>query len=254
MVTMSEYLRFPFLSGASISKGPILTSQYQIEQHTTSPLPLGQTILEKTNHQKGVEVEDPKIVATRGRKARADTKKREKRRQGGDGGEGSRPATKRRKTIARKDGSVAFEATSSLEPLRTVNPTDPSNAIVETAKSREDRSPRLSPHGSTNHSAGESSRRGALCVPDWSIHRRCRLDTPMWCRELMVHLAPLATQEESNPLNNVTALERAWFSLARVDLAQTDIVERFEHLQASFDRLAETHSECKETVGKLVQA
>ncbi|GKB50464.1 hypothetical protein Tco_0901217 [Tanacetum coccineum] len=105
-----------------------------------------------------------------------------------------------------------------------------------------------------NVEGGESSRRGPLYVPDWSIHQRCRLDTPMWCRELMVHLAPPTTQEESNALNNATTLKRAWFSLARGALAQTDILERFEHLQADFDRLVETHAECGETVGKFVQA
>ncbi|GKG23438.1 hypothetical protein Tco_0391474, partial [Tanacetum coccineum] len=30
----------------------------------------------------------------------------------------------------------------------------------------------------SNVDEGESSRRGALYVPDWSIHRRCRLNTP----------------------------------------------------------------------------
>ncbi|GJY08473.1 hypothetical protein Tco_0375527 [Tanacetum coccineum] len=125
VVTMSEYLRFLFLSGASISKGPTLTSRDRIEQHTTRPLSQDQTILEKTDHQKMVEVEDPNIVAIRERKARAAAKKKEKKRQGEGGREGSRPKTKRRKTVARKDGDDAFEATSSPEPIRTVNPTEP---------------------------------------------------------------------------------------------------------------------------------
>nr|GEW54510.1 transposase (putative), gypsy type [Tanacetum cinerariifolium] len=306
VVTMSEYLRFPFMFGASISKGPPLTSQDQIVQHTTSPLPLGQNILAKTDHQKRVEVEDPKIVATQEQKARVAAKKREKRWQGGDGGESSRLATKRKKTATRKDGPVAFEATPSPKPLRTLKPTGPSGGVAETAEPRKDRSPRVSPHGLANRSVhnysdthvnegagtlrlgtfgdpsgkamtivntevvqsspshqsahysnlegGESSRRGSFYVLDWSIHQRCRLDTLAWCRELMVHLAPPATQEESNALNNVTALERAWFSLARGAQAQTDILERFEHLQGEFDKLAETHAECEETVRKLVQA
>ncbi|GJS75567.1 hypothetical protein Tco_0725448 [Tanacetum coccineum] len=110
------------------------------------------TFRQKTNHQKRVEVEDPKIVATRERKARAAAKKREKKRQVGDGGEGSRLVTERRKTIAHKDGSAASEATSSPEPIRTINPTNPSGDVAETAESREDRSPRVSPHGSANHS------------------------------------------------------------------------------------------------------
>ncbi|GKD25690.1 hypothetical protein Tco_1231904, partial [Tanacetum coccineum] len=98
------------LSGASISKGPPLTSQDQIEQHTARPLPTDQPISEKTAHQKEVEVEDPKIVAARERKARA-----------------------------------AAKATSSLEPIRTINPNKPSAGVAETADSREDRSPRESP-------------------------------------------------------------------------------------------------------------
>nr|GEZ25853.1 hypothetical protein [Tanacetum cinerariifolium] len=79
-------------------------------------------------------------------------------------------------------------------------------------------------------------------------------DTPMWCQELMVHLAPLMAQKETNALNNTTALERAWFSLAQRALAQTNILEWFEHLQDGYDKLAKTHSECEETVQKLVAA
>nr|GEW15126.1 hypothetical protein [Tanacetum cinerariifolium] len=39
MVTMSEYLCFPFLSGATIEKGNALTNQDLREQHTAPPLP-----------------------------------------------------------------------------------------------------------------------------------------------------------------------------------------------------------------------
>ncbi|GJS89982.1 hypothetical protein Tco_0772618 [Tanacetum coccineum] len=127
VVTMSEYLRFPFLSGASISKGSALTSHDRIEQYTARPLPRGLSL-----------------------------RKKKKRRQGGDGGEGSRPKTKRRKIVARKDGPDASKATSSPKPIRTVNPTEPtkenpSGAVAATAESREDRSPPPSPHGSDNH-------------------------------------------------------------------------------------------------------
>ncbi|GJW47776.1 hypothetical protein Tco_0079422, partial [Tanacetum coccineum] len=299
MVTMSEYLRFPFLSGASILKGPALTPQDQIGQHTTRPLPGDQTIPEKTDHQKRVEVEDPKIVVIRERKARAAAKKKENRRHGDDGGEGSRPKTKRKKTIAHKDGFAAYEATSSPAPLQTIILTDPTGAnpsadghddneetnslrlgslvdqsrgnlnivhteVLQSSSSNHSAHPSptaerrtslvRSPLQGTHAEEGESSWGRALYVPDWSIHQRCCLDTPMWCRELMVHLAPPVTQEESNALNNATALERAWFSLARGALAQTDILERFEHLQAEFDRLAETHADCGDTIQQLIDA
>ncbi|GKD99251.1 hypothetical protein Tco_1387235 [Tanacetum coccineum] len=263
---------------------------------------------EKTDHQIRVEVEDPKIVAIRERKARVAAKKREKKREGGDGGEGSRPKTKIKKIVALKDNLAASKATSSPRPIRTFDPnqTNPSNTAATTAESQEDRSPLVSPRGSAAHSVnysdahrvdedtdtlrlgtsggqsgkvltnadtevvrpspvhhsahhsnvdeGESSRGGALYVPDWSIHRRCRLDTPAWCHELLVHLGPPAAQEESNALNNATALDRAWFSLARGALAQSDILERFEHLQTNFDRLAKEHAGCEDTVRKLVSA
>ncbi|GKF03273.1 hypothetical protein Tco_0030196 [Tanacetum coccineum] len=152
VVTMSEYLRFPFLSGASISKGPPLTSKDRIEQHITHPLSSDQPIPEKTNHQREVEVEDPKIVAIRDRKAKAAAKKRERKRQGDDSGEGSCPVTKRKKTAACRDGSAASEATSSPEPIRSINPTGPTGAVTEAVKPREDRPPR----GSANHSVNFS--------------------------------------------------------------------------------------------------
>ncbi|GKF00950.1 hypothetical protein Tco_0027873 [Tanacetum coccineum] len=109
---MSEYLRFPFLSGASISKGPALTSQDQIEPYTTRPFPSDQDISEKTDHQKRVEVEDPKIVAIRERKAR--------------------------------DGPDASKATSSPKPIRTVNPTEPTKENPSGAVA-------ATPDGSDNH-------------------------------------------------------------------------------------------------------
>ncbi|GJY91294.1 hypothetical protein Tco_0506490, partial [Tanacetum coccineum] len=274
VVTMSEYLHFSFLSGASIYKGPAHTSQDQIEQHTARPLSSDRAIPEKMDHQKGVEVEDPKIVAIRERKTRAAAKKRDKKSQGGDGGEGSHPTTKRKKTVARTDGSAASEATSSPEPIQTINPIGPTGAVVETVKSREDRSPRVSPRGSADYSVhnyfdiyhaneeGEplqlgTSRDYPVATQPASPLRpiqRGNAEAGESSRGLMVHLAPPMAQEESNALNNARALDRAWFSLAQGALAQTDILERFENLQADFGKLAESHAECGDLDGKLVQA
>ncbi|GKF13017.1 hypothetical protein Tco_0050943, partial [Tanacetum coccineum] len=53
-----------------------------------------------------------------------------------------------------------------------------------------------------NIEEGESSRSAFVYVPQWVILLRCRVDTSEWCRELMVHLAPPAAQEESNALTN----------------------------------------------------
>nr|GEX90335.1 hypothetical protein [Tanacetum cinerariifolium] len=95
-----------------------------------------------------------------------------------------------------------------------------------------------------NIKEGESSRGASVYVPQWTIPLPCRVDTPERCRELMVHLAPSATQEESNALTNDVVGQRAWFSLARGAMAQTDILERFENLLANYDTLADTQG-CK---------
>ncbi|GJU05008.1 hypothetical protein Tco_1121438 [Tanacetum coccineum] len=118
---------------------------------------MDQPIPDKTDHQKEVKEEDPKIVAIRERKARAAAKKREKKKRGEDEGEGSRPKFKRRKTTAaRKGGSATSEYVLSLEPIRVVDPTgpvrgNPSGAAAKTAESWY-RSLYISPHDSANHS------------------------------------------------------------------------------------------------------
>ncbi|GJZ80233.1 hypothetical protein Tco_0645227 [Tanacetum coccineum] len=244
VVTMSEFLRFPFLSDASISKGPPLTSQDRIEQHTTRPLPFDQPIPEKTYHQKGS-------------------------RHGNDGEEGSRPKTKRRKIVARQDSPDASEATSSPRPIQTFDSTkaNPSSAVAATAKSHHvdegtetlqlrasggqsrralvDAATEVVQSSPGHQSAHHSPSATQMASPQRPV-RRGNVDEgesdPMWCRELMVHLAPPAVHEESNALDNATALERAWFSLAQGALAQTNILERFEHLQTEFNRLVEIHT------------
>ncbi|GJV14550.1 hypothetical protein Tco_1359873 [Tanacetum coccineum] len=100
----------------------------------------------------------------------------------------------------------------------------------------------------------ECSCSGEIYILGWSIPRRCRGDSPVWCQEMMVHRAPPVAQEESNALPNHIALERAWFTLAKGAMAQTDILERFENVQDDYTRLAKTHDECFDTVRKLVTA
>nr|GFB08016.1 hypothetical protein [Tanacetum cinerariifolium] len=218
---MFKYLRFPFLSGATIEKGSVLTNQDQRSQHTVPPLPVGQAILDKTGHQNKVEAEDPKIETNN-------------LRLGSSGDQSGRALTNVNPEVI-QPSPIHQHAHHSPIVERMATPL------------------RNAPQGA-NTEAGESSHRSVFYAPEWSIHRRCRVDTPMWCRELMVHLAPPVAQKESNALNNATALERAWFSLARGALAQIDVLERFENLQADFGRLVESHTECKDMAGKLVPA
>ncbi|GKE63557.1 hypothetical protein Tco_1513924, partial [Tanacetum coccineum] len=101
-----------------------------------------------------------------------------------------------------------------------------------------------------DHADGaESSRPGSVYVPEWTIHRRSRVDTPEECRELLTHLAPPAVREEMNAYDNSTAMERAWFSIARGAMAQTDALLRFE---APYDAHLALKERCKDVTRQLV--
>ncbi|GJS57848.1 hypothetical protein Tco_0652632 [Tanacetum coccineum] len=97
VVTMSEYLRLPFLSGMTIEAGGALTEQDVIPQHTTTPLSDDEPVPGKTDSQQRVEASDPKIVATRIRKAQAAAKRKAEKNRGSEGAGGSEGSSKRRK-------------------------------------------------------------------------------------------------------------------------------------------------------------
>ncbi|GJU54525.1 gypsy type transposase [Tanacetum coccineum] len=298
IVTMSEYLRFPFLDGATIGQGDALSARNPITQRTTGPLPVNQSPPEKTARLKEVETSDPKIVAIRERKARAAAKKRAERKRAADGEGDSKGKTKRRKVSAvRAEEEDSTEEASSASPLRAMAP-NPSLLLkdvndVEIAESQEDEHVSIPRHDSANTSihnyaedhdesfneseghdltmtetveihhanetrltetpvpasnpektvvpdivpvvrsniagdradGAESSRPGSVYVPEWTIHRRSRVDTPEECREL------------------------AWFSIARGAMAQTDALLRFEAL---YDAHLALKERCEDVTRQLV--
>ncbi|GKB77220.1 hypothetical protein Tco_0944115 [Tanacetum coccineum] len=203
VVTMSEYLRFPFLDGATIEQGDALSARDAITSHTTGPLLVNQSLPEKTARLKEVEIPDPKIVAIRERKARAAAKKRAERKRAAGGEGGSKGKPKRRKVSAvRAEEEDSTEEASSASPLRTVAP-NPSFLLKDVddagiAESREDehviiillterpvpaRNPEktavqdLVPVVRSNlagdHADGaESSRPGSVYVPECPSHRK----------------------------------------------------------------------------------
>ncbi|GJW88841.1 hypothetical protein Tco_0164181 [Tanacetum coccineum] len=309
VVTMSEYLRFPFLDGATIEQGDVLSARDAITSHTTGPLPANQSLPEKTARLKEVEIPDPKIVAIRERKARAAAKKRAERKRAAGGKGGSKGNPKRRKvSVVRPEEEDSTKEASSASPLRTVAP-NPSFLLKDvdegTVESQEDehvsvpnndsantnpdhavehdesfgesighgedetrlteslvpaRNPEktvaqdLVPMVRSNLAGGcadgaESSRPGSIYVPEWTIHRRSRVDTSEECRELLAHLAPPAVREEMNAYDNSTAMERAWFSIARGAMVQTDALLRFEAL---YDAHLVLKERCEDVTSKLV--
>ncbi|GKA15209.1 hypothetical protein Tco_0694956 [Tanacetum coccineum] len=292
VVTMSEYLRFPFFAGISIEKGVVVPANHQAGQNTTPPLWWVSPSLTKLNINLRWKLKDPKVIAAREKKkvqaARATAKKKENLKRTDDKGGSSKPKLKKRKTQAKKANTTSSDHVFSPIPIHTITPTglvaparsgsgghndeaqtaleddpfsphqsayDLVNNFINIVDDKDKESPPELSHSSTNPGGpltlqlkesfflkpmlmhhlrgrnveeGESSWSVAIYVPDWNIPHRCRMDTPMWYRDLMVHLAPPAAQEESNALTNEVALQRAWF------------------------RLADSHTECSDTVWKLV--
>ncbi|GJT51170.1 hypothetical protein Tco_0977327 [Tanacetum coccineum] len=113
VVTMSEYLRLPFLSGMTIEAGGALTEQDVIPQHTTTPLRDDEQVPGKTDSQQRVETSDPKIVATRIRKAQAAAKRKAEKNRGSEGASGPEGSSKRRK-------EKSTDQVPCPTPLRTI--------------------------------------------------------------------------------------------------------------------------------------
>ncbi|GJZ99444.1 hypothetical protein Tco_0671995 [Tanacetum coccineum] len=301
---MSEYLHFPFLSEVSIDKGAIITPNNSIGQNTTPPLIADQPVLDKTDSQIKVEVEDPKVITAREKNkaqmARATAKKKDDRKRANDEG-GSSKVKKRKVREDPKGVTASSDRVSSHTPLQIIVPTDQTTlgnighadkgSNVQNHKDRtaspspcglatesvhhfvnvEERNQESPPQMETfvnmsdhpinppkepvftskrntgesyrpinnfyvnlffvsrqNIDEAESSRSASIYIPKWNILMRCRVDTPAWCRELMVHAC--------------------WPSFAH------DGMERFENLLATYDSPAETHVECSEIVRKLVVA
>ncbi|GKE18927.1 hypothetical protein Tco_1426504, partial [Tanacetum coccineum] len=128
-----------------------------ITQRTTGPLPVNQSLPEKTARLKEVKISDPKIVAIRERKARAAVKKRAERKRAAEGEGGSKGKPKRCKVSAVcAEEEDSTEEASSASPLRTVAP-NPSFLLKDvgdagTAESRENEYVSIPHHDSANTS------------------------------------------------------------------------------------------------------
>ncbi|GJR69423.1 hypothetical protein Tco_0015488 [Tanacetum coccineum] len=218
VVTMSEYLHVPFLSGVCIVQGA--------------------TVL--TNHL----VKDPKVVAAREKKraqvARAAAKKKESRNKGNDK-EGSSKTKKKKIPASAKGALASLNHVSSPIPLLMVAL---ANQVILIHSGNNDGEPNVSngdnflashsPHGSTN--------------ADKSSHHLNNLSTS----------DPVPQPREILTGQNIeegeSSRSASVYILSKGDMAQTDMLERFENLLADYDALAETRSECLETVQKLVDS
>ncbi|GKA66793.1 hypothetical protein Tco_0766601 [Tanacetum coccineum] len=280
-------------------------------------------VLEKTDSQQRVEASDPKIVATRIRKANAAAKRKaEKNRESGGAG-GSEGSSKRRKPSSgpgEGDKEKSSDHIPCPTPLRTVlevtSDVSRGDNLISPTQTQGDNLVEIPAHDSANtiprpyeehhdeHSGVLGNRDGnfdddvdeeidiggpdrhvsdttervviepesvpttatrpdgagadgagsslppSLFVPSWGIHQRSRVTTPEECRDLMVNLIPPGVREEMNLLDNNVVLDRAWFSLARGDMAQAHALCQFESLYDTHHALQES---LETTRGQLVR-
>ncbi|GJV32914.1 hypothetical protein Tco_1393314 [Tanacetum coccineum] len=120
---MSELFISLLLSGMTIKAGETLTEQDVIPQHTTTPLSADEQVPGKTDSQQRVEASDPKIVATRIRKAHATTKRKAEKSRESEGAGGSEGSSKRRKPSSgpgEGDKEKPSDHIPCPTPLRTI--------------------------------------------------------------------------------------------------------------------------------------
>ncbi|GKA04739.1 hypothetical protein Tco_0683859 [Tanacetum coccineum] len=155
VVTMSEYLRLPFLSEMTIEAGEALTEQNVIPQHTTTPLSADEQVPEKTDSQQRVEASDPKIVATRIRKANAAAKRKAGKNRESEGAGRSEGSSKRRKpSSGPRDKEKSSDHIPCPTPLRTVvavtSDVSRSNNVISPTQTQGDNLVEIPAHDSAN--------------------------------------------------------------------------------------------------------
>nr|GEW89003.1 hypothetical protein [Tanacetum cinerariifolium] len=148
-----NFSSFPCL-GVRIGKGTALVANKVIAQHTTTPLPPGSQITEKSDYQKVFEHEDERVLAAK-RKAQAAKDKAAGKRSAT---EGTSQRTKRKKTAP-----ISFGLSES-EP----NNSTCSNLTLESANR---------PKGDTENSLGNAKNDTESCT--LLILMRIRMLTPM---------------------------------------------------------------------------
>ncbi|GJS75527.1 hypothetical protein Tco_0725408 [Tanacetum coccineum] len=228
---MSEYLRLPFLFEMTIEAGEALTEQDVIPQYTTTPLSADEQVPEKTDSQQRVEASDPKIVATRIRKANAAAKRKaEKNRESGGAG-GSEGSSKRRKPSSGPGEGDKEKGDNVISPTQTQG----DNLVEIPAHDSANTIPRLYEEHHDEHSGVLGNRDGnfdddvdEVLVPEGS--------GPL----SEVNLIPPGVREEMNLLDNNVVLDRAWFSLARGAMAQAHTLSQFESLYDTHHALQES--------------
>ncbi|GJW63019.1 hypothetical protein Tco_0114903 [Tanacetum coccineum] len=159
-VTMSEYLHFPFLSGASIDKGAVIPPNNPIGQNTTPPLAADQSISDKNDSQIEVKVEDPNVIVAREKKkaqmAWAAAKKKDNRKRAND--EGGNSKDRKDRTASPSPRGSASEYVHHFVNVEERNQESPPRMETFVNISEQLIHPPKEPVFASERNAGESSR------------------------------------------------------------------------------------------------
>ncbi|GKB00692.1 hypothetical protein Tco_0828685 [Tanacetum coccineum] len=246
-ITMSEYLCFHFLSGVSIGKGTAISAINRVEPNTTPPLSVGEPILEKTDAQLKVEVDDPKVVADREKKksqaAKKVVKNKESKKRVNNEGDGSKAKTKRRKTPARTQDAPKDDHNSNrLSPRKLANESVHNYVDIDGGNTKES-PPRLEPFVNLSRKPLNADKEEVFLSSQSLAHHTLSFRGPLsQPREILKGLH--AEDGESSRSDEIYVPKWGILRrLARGAMAQSDILERFENLQDDYIKLAETHEE-----------
>ncbi|GKE56207.1 hypothetical protein Tco_1495392 [Tanacetum coccineum] len=93
----------------------------------------------------------------------------------------------------------------------------------------------------------------SLFISAWKLTPHSKLNDVESCRDMMIHLATTAIQDQHIRLSDHQALQRAWFELGHGALAQIDLLQRYEALSDDYGDLYDTHRSCEEVSDRLTK-
>ncbi|GJQ91874.1 hypothetical protein Tco_0003013 [Tanacetum coccineum] len=237
VITMSEYLRFPFLFEVLIAKGAVVPATHPVGQNTTPPLPVGQPIPNKTDDQ----LEEKK-------KAQTATKKKENKKRANDEG-GVAPVH----SDSDRGNDEAQHAPEDEHHSASPSPRESANEFVYNFINVNDDKEHVF---LSESNAGGLSQQLNRPDPSQGFSNGASLSQT---QEILagqnLEESPPAAQVESNALTNEVALQRPWFkTIRKLVTARQDLEHNarlYTNMANLYKGLKEEHVGCEKKVKAL---
>ncbi|GKC09053.1 hypothetical protein Tco_1000663 [Tanacetum coccineum] len=248
-----EFLKFPMAGGVRVGKGTALAANEVIPQHSTPPLPSGDPIPEKIDHQKVIEFENERVLAAK-RKTQA-----AKDRAAGErsAAEGASRHTKKRKialmyfALDESKGDDSTRTGSRTHPLLIhsmqlfwMMPI-PQLAKVAWLQSRLGMRKKM---WTLRHDKEDAQ--GHKHASSSSGHMVSSFGGS--ARRIFPHWNPGGDGDGSS-LQGEATQPSLFFKLGRGALAQINLLQRYEALSDDYGDLYDSHRSCEEVSDRLTE-